>query len=269
MIDDRIQMVVIPMRDHVGHTKTLVDALLADGEADRIVIFDNESKAPRSRRWLDDIQSEPEVEVHRVTGNGVIYAKCWEPAVAEALRVGDATGQLVDLHIFNNDIGTPPGVIGHLSRGLRSPVLPDSVAHMADDVWISYPDYDRRVVQGVDVADAPSVTPRPGTWRKKGMSGFCFTMKPEKRRQGWAPIDKQFRWYCGDGDLCQQMMLAGATAVRVDGLPLDFETRTTSHDKRNRGWAQAMIADDLAYAKRKYADGGGFPMWRKTWGALL
>lgn len=280
MIDGRHQLAVIPMRDYHLLTKAVIESLLTDGEVDQIIVFDNETEAVGGRKWLKKVTGGvygPAVQVRQRSGDGVIY-ELWNEAWREAVAYGQEHDTLVDLTVMNNDIKIPEGMIGHLSRALRGGVLPASFAALEpsvddpswvplDDVWIVYPDYRVRANRPVECSDPPSITPTIGTFRKHGMSGFCFMLKPEMAvLRGWPYIDEQFKWYCGDGDLVQQAQMRGATAARVEGLPLGFQTRTTSHNSRNRPWVEQLIRSDMRNSKRKYPDGGSFPKWRERWG---
>lgn len=248
-------------------TRALVGALLRDGEADLVIVGDNETRRPNGKAWLASIPTRygGKVAVKAFRGNGVIYGM-WGWAWDWALAYTDRTGQTVDLALLNNDITIPAGYLGHLSRGLRSGVLPEHLVERGrtlDDVWVSYADY-RAPTDAVTCTDPPEVTPTFGTFRKKGMSGAAFMLKPEMRSRGWGPIDPRFRWYGGDGDLCSQMQQLGATAVRVEGLPMRFKRRTTSHNSRNRGWVSEAIPKDMALSRQKWG-AGTMSVWAPRW----
>lgn len=257
MIDGRYQLAVIPMRDHHVATRSLVRSLLADGEVDKIIVFDNETRTVNGLKWLASMADHDVVEIRYKQGDGTIY-EMWNEGWKTALDIGDETGLTVDLTTMNNDIDVPPGVIGHLSRSLRTETTPDGV-------WIVYPDYKRRLSHGVDVT---AVRPTFGTYRKGGMSGFCWMMKPEKHRtDGWPFIDEQFRWLSGDGDLCSTMQERGATAARVVGLPMDFQIRTTSHDDRNKKWVAVLRRQDMRRSREKWGHGTK-AVWQRNWGRV-
>ena len=272
------------MRDHHPLTRAVIERLLDDDEVDQIVVFDNETQAAGGRKWLrsiDDGLYGTKVEVRRRLGNGIIY-ETWNEAWRDAVSVWSSTGTLVDLCICNNDIVVPDGMLGHLSHGLRSGVLPAQFDDLPppdtdlidpatwtplDDVWMVSPAY--RYKDAVAVDDPPKITPTLGTFRKGGIAGFCFMLKPELHvTRGWPFIDEQFKWYCGDGDLVQQMQYRGATGARVEGLPLGFQTRTTSHNQRNKGWVEQTIRRDMRNSKAKYRRGGSFPTWKNRWDQL-
>ncbi len=255
-VDGRWQLVAIPQRDHHPLTRSLVRTLLAGGDVDQIIIFDNETNTPNGRRWLESIADTPKVEVRYRHGNGIIY-QLWN----EVWRDAPAThrgGQGVDLAIMNNDIDVPQSILRHLSRGLRAGTTPDGV-------WITYPDWTRSMSEGVDCTDPPQIRPTFGTWKKSGMSGFCFMLKPEKHdTDGWPFIDEEFRWLAGDGDLCSTMQERGATAARVLGVPCDYETRKTSHNGRNKGWVTNFSHQDMRKQRRKWKSGTR-KEWEKWW----
>jgi len=257
MIDGRFQLVSIPTRDHHPLTRSLVNKLLADGEVDKIVVYDNETRNKNGLRYLDRIRGHDRIEVKYWHGDGVIY-EMWNDGWQTALDIAEETGLTVDLTTMNNDIDVPPGVIGHLSRALRAETTPDGV-------WITYPDYKRKLSQGVDIT---AIRPTCGTFRKGGMCGFCYMIKPEKHlTDGWPFIDLQFRWLAGDGDLCSTMQERGATAARVVGLPMDFQIRATSHDARNKQWVSVFRRQDMRRSRVKWAHGTK-DVWERNWGRV-
>jgi len=259
MIDGRYVLVALPMRDHHPLTREVVRRLVADDEFDELVIYDNGSESKGSITWLRRVEAGafgPKVKVRRRKGNGVIY-KIWNEAWDLALRIGIQRECLVDLAILNNDIVVPEGFLGHLSRALRG-------AH--DDVWVTYPDYHIADVTKVSVSTPPVLTATSGTWRRGGMAGFAFMMKPEKHlTHDWPFIDERFRWYYGDGDLVNEMQVRGATAARVEGLPVRHGRRKTSHDKRNSRWVRDAAAEDSRQNRRKWHGRGSRPTWEKRW----
>lgn len=279
MIEGREQIVAIPMRDYHPLTRHVLNRLVDDGEADQIVIFNNDTRTVGGIKWLASVRDGKygdHVEVRDRSGDGIIHPM-WNEAWSVAL---DHPGS--DLTILNNDITPPEGVIGHLSRALRRGVLPERYDSLkpfkrpgvtdgwkpSDDVWAVFPDYRKDAEKHpVKVSDPPRITPTVGTMRKKGLSGFCFMIAPEMHDVAGLPfIDEKFRWYCGDGDLVQQIQYLGATCARVEGLPLGWQKRTTSHNDRNKKWVSKLGHQDLAYSRRKFTNGGSFPLWRKRWG---
>jgi hypothetical protein len=253
VIDGRFQLVGIPQRDHHPWTRKLCQTLLDGGEVDKILLYDNETRTRNGLKWLRSLETHDVIEVRYQHGNGVIY-EMWNGMWQAGLEIGEREGVTVDVTICNNDIRVPRSLLGHLSRGLRSPSTPDGV-------WITYPDWQRPLSKGVDVK---GIQPTAGTWRKKGMSGFCFMMKPEKHYEGWPFIDERFKWLAGDGDLCSEMQARGATAARVVGLPIDYDVRGTSHDSRNKSWVEPMARRDMRFQRKKWARGTKHE-WDKKW----
>lgn len=233
--------VCIPMRDEHPLTRALVRCLAADAEFARLVIFDNGTTAPNGVAWLRAVEAGrfgARVSVKR-RPRATIY-QMWNEAWRDALDAGRA-GAPVELALLNNDIEVLPGFLGHLAQALR---------RAPDDVWITYPDWRRMPEDGLALSG--TLTPTRGTWRQGGMSGFAFMLKPEKHLEaGWPFIDERFRWLCGDGDLVQQMQRLGATAARVDGLPVRHLHRATSTNGRNT-WTALAGQRDLALSRAKY-----------------
>ncbi len=229
------------MRDEHPLTRALLRQLAADAEFAQLSIFDNGTTAPNGIAWLQAVDAGrfgPRVRVKR-RPRATIY-EMWNEAWRDALLAGQA-GAPVELAVLNNDIDVPPGFLGHLAQALR---------RAPDDVWITYPDWRRVPADGVALTG--ELTRTRGTWRRGGMSGFAFMLKPEKHHEaGWPFIDERFRWLCGDGDLVQQMERRGACAARVDGLPVRHVHRATSANGRN-AWTVLAGQRDLALSRAKY-----------------
>lgn len=220
-VDGRFLIAAVPMRDHVELTERLVQSILAGGETDRVIVFDNDSRSQAARTtWLR--QSE-RVSWRQRSGNGIIY-QLWNEAWRDALGLWRSTGQLVDLAILNNDIVLPPDAMGLMSRALRAAPA---------DIWAVYPDY-RLPLGESTCAEPPELERTWGTYNLGGLSGFAFMLRPELHDEaGWPFIDERFEWLCGDGDLVQEMQRLGGQAGRVLGLPCQHSPRTTSTDGRN------------------------------------
>lgn len=228
------------MRDEHPLTRALVRRLATDGEFARLSIFDNGTRAPNGVAWLQAVERGrfgPRVVVVR-RPRATLY-QMWNEAWRDALAAGGG-GERVELAILNNDIEVAPGFLGHLAHALRA---------APDDVWITYPDW--RLAP--EASTRPhSFTPTRGTWRRGGMSGFAFMLKPEKHLEaGWPFIDERFEWLCGDGDLVQQMERRGGSAARVEGLGVRHLQRATSRNGRN-AWTLAAGRRDLERSRRKY-----------------
>lgn len=237
-------VVSVLMFDEPERTAHVVDSVLEDRSVDLLVLADNGSKLPRSREWLDRLERQARkdhrLEVERRTRLGPatsIYA-VWNAHVRRAVEV---FGPVTNVAILNNDLRMVPGTIGHLARALRS--SPPEVAAV-------YPDWRRPLADGVDVTG--EVVPTRGAWRAGGLSGFAFMFRAELLVEGVVPwFDERYAWIYGDGDFVEGLEMAGFTAARVEGLPLEHDKSTTA----NRvSWTRAAKAEDTRRRKAKVAE---------------
>lgn len=231
--------VCIPMRDEWHLTAMLLEDLAGDPVIDRLWIFDNGSKVRKSTEWLKVAEEwwlkaggTGTLEVLRRPDVRSLYAM-WNEAI------WDQGSQRVA--ILNNDLRVPPRFLSTLD--LAADIAPP-------DVWIVYPDWHRSCADGVGVNGVPALTRTQGTRNLGGMSGFAFVCLVDRMRTGGVPrIDERFRWLCGDGDLIQQVQLAGGTAARVEGLPVDHLEGATA---RNQAWTTGASRRDRELRKLKY-----------------
>lgn len=237
----RVRTVVeIPFLDELERTRSVVDAVLADPVVDLLILDDNGSTTIGD---LVELEADPRVRLN-IRGrleNGLSLYTVWNAAVAAAHELDP--GRPVNLAFLNNDVRLAPGTIRVLADELRS--APPEIAAV-------YPDYRRPLEAGV--ADF-ALTPTRGTWSKKGLSGFAFMVRAEL--VGWTvPLfDERYRLIYGDGDFVEELELAGLTAARVDGLPLEHDKSTTLN--RERRWAAAVKRADTDARKAKAAERSG------------
>lgn len=233
MIDGHRICVAIPMRDGWEMSNALMIALLDDHDFDHAWIFDNGSTDSGSRRWIDSVVSAKWEDVTVLSRPASSIYQMWNEAWRMALEVPGTY-----LGILNNDITTPPNLLGHLATAL----------HAADeDVWITYPEWQRPTSAGLALDG--TITKTHGTRNAGGMSGYCFMLDADCRHRGVPPIDEQFEWHSGDGDLIQQVQLLDGFAARVNGLPLDHVGGATA---KTQAWVGHAKRRDATRRRSKY-----------------
>lgn len=224
--------VVIPFKDEPGLTSSILEQLCEQDEYQEILLFDNGSR----EESLDEIDvflggrditllSRPDAGIYQMWNEG--------RAIARERAGGEAHNVLV----LNNDITIPPAFIRTLVVYLRSD----------PDTWIVYPDYSRRIAEGV----APDLSMRPtqGTYQHGGMSGWAFMLKGEVPLEN---VDEQFEWWYGDDDLVRQATSKGKMVCRVVGLPLDHINEATANNGDN-AWTHGAKDRDTQRFRAKWA----------------
>lgn len=216
--------VVIPVRDRLDLTASLVGQVLDQGEHEAIWVADNGS-GPRTRRWLEGADRRGELRMidapgwglHRMWNEGVRLARCDEPRA--------------DIAVLNNDLEIGPSFLSRLQRGLR-----------ADDrVWAVSANYDGRDVEGIELVTS--------TFKNGGLAGFAFMGSAQAFDT--VSFDERLRWWYGDDDFVWQIERCGrrvaivgdATVTHVDG-----GSQTVVYDMET----VAAIEADLAYALAKW-----------------
>lgn len=203
-----VTQIVIPVRDQLQYTESIVEQLKYMDGWDHCWIFDNGS-GPDTQEYLSRLH----YKFPRFTAVPARYK-----TIYEMWDWGFTTARLSD-HVFflNNDVTLYPDTIYQLNKALES----------SDDIWLAYPDYN---------ADTPMLhtcnyRTTKGTYRHGGMSGYCFMIKTKKIT--WKPlIDLDFKWWCGDDDLAFNIEEHGGRQVRVIGLPIEHVNEGTArhHD---------------------------------------
>lgn len=199
--------VVVPVRDQCALTMTIVEQLREYGGFDRAWMFDNGSTdaTPDYLREVRTLDSR----FTTVDAPGDTIYEMWGRGLGLA-RAHDAD----HVAILNNDLVLAPGTLQALSGALdRHP-----------DLWVTYPDYDRRVAQGVGET---ALRRTSGTYRHGGMCGYAFMLNVAHIT--WEPlIDPHLTWWAGDDDLAFEIEERGGGQGRVVGLPVDHLGGATS-----------------------------------------
>lgn len=231
-------IVGVPFRDEWQRTRRLVNQLVADPAVDRVLLADNGSTDPATLSWMRRlIDPKLTVEHRPPLGAGRSLYAVWNDHVRTALA--ESAGP-VNVALLNNDLMVPAGLAGHLAHALRT-----APAHVA----AVYPDWSRPLSAGVGIRGLTETT---GTWRHGGLSGFCFMFRGELLRDETIPwFDERYEWVFGDGDFVEGLELAGYTAARVDGLPLEHDRSATA---RQTSWVGGAKRRDVERRKQKVAD---------------
>ncbi len=167
--------VVLPVRDHLGMTRAVIEDLRAQGGCERIRVYDNGS-GPATVDWL---ASQRDLEAVDAAG-WPLYAM-WNDGVRRAM----AGTPVCDVAILNNDLRLGPAFLRSLSTALRS----------RPDLWAVCPAYDGHTNGAVDLVT--------GTYKDGGLAGFAFMVRGEVfDRVGF---DEDFHWWFGDDDLVAQI----------------------------------------------------------------
>lgn len=191
-----VTQIVIPVRDQLQYTQSIVKQLKTMDGWDHCWIFDNGS-IDDTWFWLKGwVRENPRFSVLSAEGKTIYEMWDW----------GFYTSRLADHILFlNNDIEMEPETITALNTALDS----------ADDIWIAYPDYS----SNIKMNHLCNYKTTHGTFRHGGMSGFCFMIK--RRKIDWEPlVDPGFKLWYGDDDVAFEVEARGGRQVRVIGLPI-------------------------------------------------
>lgn len=218
--------VVVPVKDRLDLTASLVGQLLDQREHTTIWIADNGSEE-QTRRWLRGAEARGDLRVIDAAGWGL--HRMWNEGVRRALRADPDA----DVAILNNDLELGPSFLSRLQRGL----------HADDGVWAVSANYDERQIDGIELVTS--------TFKNGGLAGFAFMASAAAFAE--VSFDEQLRWWYGDDDFVWQIeVLGGRVAVVGDALVthLDGGSQTVVYDMETVGAIEA----DLAHALAKWFD---------------
>jgi len=189
--------IVIPVRDQLHLTRSIVEQLSLQSGWDKCWILDNGSEDD-TWGYLSTLSGQ-DGRYQPVTAIGAGIYEMWDEGFRLAVTQGAEA-----VAILNNDLMLAPGTVD----GLRNALLENRNA------WISYPDYTN------ESPECPlSYEVTKGTYRHGGMSGFCFMLRTECI--DWSPlVDPRFKWWGGDDDIAFEVEKRGGEQVRVVGLPV-------------------------------------------------
>ena len=176
---------VMPVKERLDLTRRLVDHLAAEGVYKRLFVLDNGS-VDGTAAWLRRQPVHKMIEPVDASGMG-IYGM-WNLGV----RLARDHHPTANVAVLNNDIRTGPQFLARLAAGLRS----------RPDLWVVSPNYDRRVVRGVEYVRS--------TFKRGGLAGFAFMARGEVFDE--ISFDEGFRWWYGDDDFVAQVEASGGRA---------------------------------------------------------
>lgn len=234
---------VVPVKDRLDLTRTLVEQVRAQGGCDEIVVADNGSGAD-TKEWL---AAQGDVTVLDMPDAG-IHAM-WNAGAQRAL---DRWGARVRVAFLNNDLRLGPAFLRALSQALTDD----------RDYTVVGGNYDGRRADVPVVAVSDICAGRyDGTG---GLPGFAFMVRGEWFSGGYR-FPEACRWWFGDNDLLRHLAYADAhsaisgfragivIAAEVEHLGDGAQTAGAWADPK---WAEQLEADRAAYeAKWAKIDG--------------
>lgn len=168
----------------------------------------------------------PACNIHQMWNLG------WQASLADF-------GDEVLIAFINNDIDFRPGTLEVLAR-----------AAMRNEVWVTYPDPDCRVADGVRLRGTTLAT--QGSKRHGGMTGHCFLIKGGSHTRGGLQLfDGRYQSWYGDDDFAFRVARHGYQIHRVLGLPCEHLNEATM---RHRPDLMAMRSADRALFVAEWGD---------------
>lgn len=200
--------IVIPVRDQVDITQSIVEQLQQQIGWEKLWIFDNGS-VDNTWDYLMKVSSE-DSRICPINALGAGIYDMWDEGFRVSLHEGADF-----VAILNNDLILSFNTIQIMKNALS----------YNKDAWIAYPDYNAQFPGTINYRETK------GTYRHGGMSGFCFMLKAKKI--DWSPlVDPRFIWWGGDDDIAFEVEKRGGQQIRVMGLPVEHlhEGTARHHD---------------------------------------
>ena len=200
--------VVVPVKDHLELTQSLVEQLVDQGGHRAILVFDNGS-TDGTAAWLDEQAALGTLEA--IDAAGLSLHKMWNAGV-DLARGRDRSPHVA---ILNNDLVLGPDFCRRLGESLDAdPTL-----------WAVSPNYDGRSIDGVEYVTS--------TYKNGGLAGFAFMVSGVALDHVW--FDEDLVWWYGDDDLVAQIEAAGrrvgiASATTVEHVGGGSQTIRYSED---------------------------------------
>jgi hypothetical protein len=222
--------VVIPVKDKLDLTESLIGQLREQGGYDGLFVFDNGSGAA-TKEWL---KHQPDVLSWDAKGAGIHHM--WNAGVDEALR---RSGGRCDIVFLNNDLK-----LGHdFCAGLQDA--------LGSGPWVAVSaNYDGRTGEPVEQVHGICAERYDGTG---GLAGFAFAVRSEWFAQYRFPTD--CKWWYGDNDLTLSMDVLGAPYGIATQVAVEHLGAGTAGDWADKKWSAQLEADRAAFA-RKWAQVG-------------
>jgi GT2 family glycosyltransferase len=192
--------VVIPVKDNLDLTRSLVSQLQDQGGYSDILLFDNGSTDPKMRAWLEGQQTATVFDASEASG----ISHMWNAGISEAHR---RHGPNVDVVFLNNDLVIGNRFLRRLIVGLYTQRALQAVCG----------NYDDRPVRGVVPLRGICAGRYDGTG---GLAGFAFALKAEWLAGGFR-FDEDMAWWYSDNDLTLELEKAGAWYGLVSDAAVD------------------------------------------------
>jgi len=175
--------VVIPVKNRLDLTRSLLAQLAAGGGYDTVFVLDNGS-SDGTKEWLQ-VQRSPRLEPVDAEGLGIY--DMWNLGV----RLARARRRVCNIAILNNDLSLGPGCLIRLAATLRNQC----------DLWVVSPNYDRRPMpaSGVEYVRV--------TYKGRGLAGFAFMVRGEIF--DGLSFDGAFTWWYGEDDFIARVHAGG------------------------------------------------------------
>lgn len=200
--------IVIPVRDQLHITQSIVEQITQQSGWDKCWIFDNGS-VDTTWNYLTGLNGK-DLRFWPTKSAGLGIYDMWDAGFNLAKKEGADY-----VAILNNDLNLFPSTFERLNYAMDS----------SPEAWIVYPDYNATF----EATNYTRVT--AGTYRHGGMSGFCFMLRTAPIN--WDPlVDSRFKWWGGDDDIAFEVERRGGQQIRVMGLPVQHLNEGTArhHD---------------------------------------
>lgn len=184
---------VIPVRDHLALTKSLVRQLREQGELEKIIVVDNGS-ANKTREWL-----EKQDDLVVLDGGNLGIHEMWNLGVEWVIEHGGQRRN-VNIAFLNNDLRLGKSFVARLSDALRSDKDLVAVSGNYDGRERGEGLYQRTEDICADRYDGTG-----------GFAGFAFMVRGEWFQSGYR-FPQECRWWYGDNDLVRAAGVAGGHA---------------------------------------------------------
>lgn len=206
--------VYFPTADHVRMTAAILDKVFDEAVA-RVYVLDNggvPAHRAEAATLFDTLAASQGARLNVIEALDCNIHQMWNIGWQAALA---DFGDEVLIAFLNNDIDFRPGMIEVLAR-----------AALRNEIWVTYPDPDCRVADGVRLTGATHST--RGSKRHGGMTGHCFLIKGGIHTRGGFPFfDTRYRSWYGDDDFAFRVAQFGYQIHRVIGLPCDHLNEAT------------------------------------------
>lgn len=175
--------VIIPVKNKLDMTASLVRQLREQGNFEKIIILDNGSNS-KTKNWLESQARASDFVVMEMPKAGI--HEMWNAGIDFVIKQGQRRN--VNVAILNNDLKLGPDFLKRMQEALRSET--DLVAVSGN--------YDGRVVDGlIEVTTDICANRYDGTG---GFAGFAFMARGEWFQSGYK-FPTECKWWYGDNDL--------------------------------------------------------------------